>query len=296
MNHTCQIVIPARLASTRLDQKLLQKVAGKSVLQHTYESAMRSQTATSVLVAVDHPTLAELCDSFGAPWIMTSQQCPSGTDRIAEVAQQLSDIDVFVNVQGDEPEIDPAAIDAVANALIHSPTADMSTAGTPIREARSLTDPSVVKIVMGDCLSAENHVAGDDQARGIPEPKTALGTEQGREGQRRAIYFSRAAVPYYRDQNDRDQNVAILLEKDPPIYWHHLGLYAYRRSFLRWFANQSPSLLEQTERLEQLRAIEAGKTVVVAPFDDATPGIDTQADLDAFRRRLERSPHESSGA
>jgi 3-deoxy-manno-octulosonate cytidylyltransferase (CMP-KDO synthetase) len=249
-----QIVIPARLASTRLPEKLLRRAGGKSVLQHTYESASRSKLSESLVVAVDDPRLADEVASFGGKAIMTSRECASGTDRIAEVAARFSDVDVFVNVQGDEPEIDPAAIDLVIKTLLNHSDASIATVATPIRDSRLLNDPSCVKIVMGGMI----------------------------DGCGRAIYFSRAAVPM-----DRDANVDNLLAEDPPIYWHHIGLYAYRREFLQWFSDQPPSRLEQVERLEQLRAIEAGKTVVVARVESAMPGIDTKEDLDRFTSRIE---------
>ena len=249
-----QIVIPARLASTRLSEKLLRRAGGKSILQHTYESASRSKLSEGVVVAVDDSRLADEVTSFGGKAIMTSLACASGTDRIAEVATQFPEIDVFVNVQGDEPEIDPAAIDLVTKTLLDHPDASIATVATPIRDSRLLEDPSCVKIVMAEFL--------------------------GNCG--RAIYFSRAVVPM-----DRDANVENLLAQDPPIYWHHIGLYCYRREFLQWFAAQPPSRLEQIERLEQLRAIEAGKTIVVARVESAAPGIDTQEDLDRFIATLE---------
>ena len=253
----CQIVIPARLASTRLPEKLLRKAGGKSILQHTYEAACRSTVADGVVVAVDDPRLAEEVESFGGRHIMTSVDCASGTDRIAEVAGSMPEVDVFVNVQGDEPEICPSVVDSVAKLLIEDSEADMATAGTPIRSLTSLGDPSCVKIVMAN-------------------------NEPGTSGQGRAVYFSRAAVPCLRD-GDVDES----LIREPPIFWHHIGLYAYRREFLSWFAGQPPSVLEQTEKLEQLRAIEAGKKILVTRIESATPGIDTQEDLEAFIARLE---------
>lgn len=248
-----QIVIPARLASTRLPEKLLRIAGGKSILQHTYEQACRSRVADSVIVAVDHRRLADEVDAFGGRWLMTSPDCASGTDRIAEVASQMPEIDLFVNVQGDEPEIDPAVIDDVAQALVDDPDADLATAGTPIRDPQMLLDPACVKIVL----------AAD------------------RPGQGRAIYFSRAPVPHCRDGLTAERCAA-----DPPWFWLHIGMYAYRREFLKWFSEQPPSRLEQSERLEQLRAIEAGKRIVVTRVEAAAPGIDTPADLEGFLRRL----------
>ncbi|QDT08963.1 3-deoxy-manno-octulosonate cytidylyltransferase [Planctomycetes bacterium K23_9] len=254
----CQIVIPARLASTRLPEKLLRRAGSKSVLQHTFDAASASDVASGVIVAVDDQRIADEVESFGGRWIMTNPDCPSGTDRIAEVAAAMPNVDVFVNVQGDEPEISPAAIDLVAQALIDAPQADMSTVGTPIRNPALLDDPSVVKIV--------------------------LALNKNSAGQGRAVYFSRSVVPHVRDGVTDE-----VLAAEPPIFWHHLGLYAYRREFLSWFAAQPPSQIEQSERLEQLRAIEAGKTIAVARVESATPGIDTQADLDAFIDRLATS-------
>jgi 3-deoxy-manno-octulosonate cytidylyltransferase (CMP-KDO synthetase) len=249
MNTRCQIVIPARLGSTRLAEKLLLRAGGKSILQHTFDAAARATIADAVVVAVDDERLAAEVRSFGGRAVMTSPECASGTDRIAEVARAMPDTELFVNVQGDEPEIDPTTIDAVAAALIDQPSADMATAATPIRELAVLEDPSCVKIVLA---------------------------QDGR-----AIYFSRAAVPHC-----RDGLTAEVLSREPSLYWHHIGLYAYRREFLEWFARQPPSPLERSERLEQLRAIEAGKTIVVAPVADQPPGIDTREDFLAFRERI----------
>ncbi len=254
----CQIVLPARLASTRLPEKLLRQVAGKSVLQHTYEAASHATAGEGIVVAVDDERIAKEVDRFGGRWLMTSQSCASGTDRIAEVAEAMPEIEVFINVQADEPEIDPNVIDLVASLLILDPLAEMATAGTPIRDLSSLQDPSCVKIVMA-----------------------RESAQDGGAGKGRAVYFSRAAVPFVREGVTQGH-----LDAEPPLFWHHIGLYAYRRKFLRWFAAAQPSMLEQAERLEQLRAIEADKRIVVARVESATPGIDTQADLDAFAKRV----------
>ncbi|QDT02627.1 3-deoxy-manno-octulosonate cytidylyltransferase [Rubripirellula lacrimiformis] len=258
----CHIVIPARLASTRLPEKLLRRAGGKSVLHHTYDAAMRSQRCDGVVVAVDAPQMAEEVESFGGRWIMTSVDHTSGTDRIAEVARQMPEVDVFVNVQGDEPEISPATIDSVAGLLMDDPSADMATAGTPIRSLDQLSTPNCVKIVMGGYRADSDLLPGGA-------------------GRGRAVYFSRAAVPFVRDCDPADR-----IHDEPPIYWHHLGLYAYRREFLGWFESQPASLLETTEKLEQLRAIEAGKKILVTRVPSATAGIDTAADLEAFAARL----------
>lgn len=245
-----QIVIPARLASTRLPEKLLLKANGKSVLQHTYEAASRARLATGVIVAVDDPRLAQEVSDFGGQAILTSPDHQSGTDRVAEVSRLHPEAEILVNVQGDEPEIDPAAIDLVITLLQQSPNAAMATVATPLRSPENLMDPSCVKVVVG---------AGG-----------------------RALYFSRAAVPLVRDGLTPD-----LLQAEPPIFWHHVGLYAYRRDFLQWFANESVGTLERLEKLEQLRALEAGHTIVVGRIEQAARGIDTLEDFRAFRDRVE---------
>lgn len=253
--HT-RIVIPARLGSTRLPEKLLLQAGGKSVLQHTYEAAAKSETSLRcslehpLIVAVDDPRLAAEVDAFGGHARMTGVDCQSGTDRVAEIATVESDTEIFVNVQGDEPEIDPAAIDLVADALREDPTADIATLVTPLRTEALLSDANCVKAVVG--------------------------------GNGHAIYFSRAAVPHAREGFN-----ASLLDADPPVWFQHIGLYAYRREFLLWFAAQPPSRLELAERLEQLRAIEAGRRIVVRRVAAAAPGIDTLEDFRSFVARVE---------
>lgn len=243
------IVIPARLASTRLPEKLLLNAGGKSVLQHTYEAALRAKSASGVTVAVDDPRLATEVDGFGGQALLTSQDHPSGTDRIAEVARLLPEIGLIVNVQGDEPEIDPGAIDLVVELLESDPEAVMATVATPIRDEKLLDDPACVKVVMGEGGAA--------------------------------VYFSRAGVPHVRGGVTEADLLA-----EPPHFWHHIGLYAYRREFLLWFASQPPGRLEQLEKLEQLRAIEAGKKILVGRVESAARGIDTLEDFEAFRMRM----------
>ena len=292
----CQIVLPARLASTRLPEKLLRKVAGKTVLQHTFEAASRSRLANGIVVAVDDERIAAEVEAFGGRWLMTSPSCASGTDRIAEVAKAMPEVDVFVNVQADEPEIDSNVIDLVASHLINDPDADMATAGTPIRDLRIFQDPSCVKIVMAWEPSGD-HDASDDEPKQANSGQANVGQAnvgqanvgkanvgKASAGKGRAVYFSRATVPFVRDGITPSH-----LGSEPPLFWHHIGLYAYRRDFLQWFAAAPPSALEQAERLEQLRAVEAGKRIIVARVESATPGIDTQADLDAFTSRLQNS-------
>jgi 3-deoxy-manno-octulosonate cytidylyltransferase (CMP-KDO synthetase) len=242
------IIIPARLASTRLPRKLLLRETGKTVIQHTYEAASRARRPGAVCVATDHEEIFNEVHSFGGHAEMTSPACTSGTDRVAEVATRMGDVDIVVNVQGDEPELAGESIDAAIELLENHPEHVMSTLATPIRSREKLVDPACVKVVFDDC--------------------------------RRALYFSRSPIPHARDWDDQ------LLVADPPLFYQHIGLYAYRRDFLLSLATMSPSRLEQTEKLEQLRVLEAGHSIAVAVVPQATLGIDTPHDYEAFVKRV----------
>jgi len=244
---TSFIVIPARLHSTRLARKLLLRETGKTVLQHTYESALRASRPSGICVATDHPEIVEEVERFGGRAVLTDPEAASGTDRVAEIAASMSDVEVFVNVQGDEPEIRGEAIDQVVALLEDNPEVGMSTLGTPIRDRTRLHDPACVKVVFND--------------------------------QGRALYFSRSPIPHAREWNDR------LLELQPAVFYQHLGLYAYRRDFLQRLAKLPPSRLEQLERLEQLRVLSAGFPIMVGVVDEPSQGIDTEADYRAFVSR-----------
>ena len=175
---------------------------------------------------------------------MTSPNAPSGTDRVAEIARRLTDADIIVNVQGDEPEIAGRSIDLAIELLEASPTAVMSTLATPIRRRRQLKDPACVKVVF--------------------------------DRQGRAIYFSRSVIPCPRHWNDA------LLSSDPATFYQHVGLYAYRREFLLETRLDGASPLEQIEKLEQLRVLEAGYSILVGVVDEPTFGIDTPEDYRVF--------------
>jgi 3-deoxy-manno-octulosonate cytidylyltransferase (CMP-KDO synthetase) len=241
------IVIPARLASTRLPRKLLLAETGKPLIQHTYEAASRATRPSGVLVAADCEEIAAVVRSFGGYVELTSPDCPSGTDRVAEIARRLPDSDVLVNVQGDEPEISAAAIDLAVDLLERDPHAVMSTLATPIRTQAQLNDPACVKVIF--------------DRRG------------------RAIYFSRAAIPFARTWDDT------LLAADPPHFHQHIGLYAYRRDFLLELAAMPRSGIEQIENLEQLRVLDAGRSILVGVAGESTIGIDTPEDYRAFVQR-----------
>jgi 3-deoxy-manno-octulosonate cytidylyltransferase (CMP-KDO synthetase) len=242
------IVIPARLASTRLPRKLLLAETGKPLIQHTYEAAFRATRPSDVLVAADCEEIAMVVRSFGGRVELTSPDCASGTDRVAEIARKLPDVDLLVNVQGDEPEISAQAIDLAVELLERNPTAVMSTLATPIRRKDKLHDPSCVKVVF--------------------------------DKQQRAIYFSRAAIPFARNWDDS------LLSAEPPHFFQHIGLYAYRRDFLLRLAELPQAGMERIENLEQLRVLDAGDTILVGVIDEPTIGIDTPADYRDFVLRV----------
>jgi len=226
---------------------MLLRDTGKSLLRHTYEAACQARKPLGVCVATDHESIAEEVRAFGGRVIMTSPDCASGTDRVAEAARQLGGADVLVNVQGDEPEIEPDAIDQVIELLEADHTAEMATLATPIRRRDLLDDPACVKVIFDD--------AG------------------------RAIYFSRAPIPFDRTGDDA------ILDLDPPRFHQHIGLYAYRRRFLMELAALPQSPLETTEKLEQLRVLSLGKSIVVGTVGGAAAGIDTPDDYAAFVAR-----------
>lgn len=237
-------MIPARLASTRLPRKLLLRETGKTLIQHTYEAAMKASRPLGVIVATDHADIFREVESFGGRAVMTNPDCASGTDRVAEVALQLPEADLLVNVQGDEPEISGGAIDLAVRMLEENPEAVMSTLATPIRDRRQFEDPACVKVVF--------------DAHG------------------RAMYFSRSPIPYPRKWDDA------LLSATPPSFYQHVGLYVYRREFLLELAQMPPSKMEKIEKLEQLRVLEAGRSILVGIVNDATFGIDTPEDYRKF--------------
>jgi 3-deoxy-manno-octulosonate cytidylyltransferase (CMP-KDO synthetase) len=243
----CVLVIPARRRSTRLPDKLLLRETGKTVLQHTYEAACQARAPELILVATDDEQIAREARRFGASVTMTRLDCASGTDRVAEAIRSLDRADIIINLQGDEPEIDPRAIDRLAESLRADPSAGMATLATPIRTRAQLEDPSCVKVVFDP--------AG------------------------RALYFSRSAIPHVRDWEEG------LLAAEPALFHQHIGIYAYRRDLLLRLAQLPPGRFEQLEKLEQLRVLEQGETILVSTIDEPTCGIDTPEDYAAFVQR-----------
>jgi 3-deoxy-manno-octulosonate cytidylyltransferase (CMP-KDO synthetase) len=260
------VVIPARYASTRLPQKMLLRETGKSLLQHTYEAACQAKRPASVVIATDHDLIAREVEQFGGDFVMTSPDCQSGTDRVAEVARRLTQADVLVNVQGDEPEISPTAIDRLVEMIETNPAAGMATLSTPIRTPEQLANPACVKVV----FDASGH----------------------------ALYFSRSPIPFTRDAPTAERAGARAPSRSdgrtpvfnqPPVFYQHLGLYAYRREVLLEFASLPPSSLEQCEKLEQLRFLQAGGEILIDVVEHAATGIDTPADYAAFVARYRKA-------
>ena len=240
-------IIPARLRSSRLPRKLLLDATGKPLLQHTWEAAHGSGSLTEVIVATDSDEIADAVRRFGGRCVMTGEQA-SGTDRVAEVVRQIDlQAKIIVNIQGDEPEIDPVHIDRVVCTLDGHPGAEMATLATPITSAAERDDFSCTKVV--------------------------------RAGDGRALYFSRLPIPACRDADPDD-----LLQTGSP-WLLHVGLYAYRREFLLTLAALPPSPLERLEKLEQLRALEAGASILVETVDQPSVGIDTPEDYARFVKR-----------
>ncbi|AKD24626.1 3-deoxy-D-manno-octulosonate cytidylyltransferase [Polynucleobacter duraquae] len=240
------VVIPARLGSTRLPRKPLADIGGKPMVIRVAERAQQSN-AQSVVVATDSPEIQAVCDQYRIECLLTSADHPTGTDRIAEVAQllKLPADTLVVNVQGDEPLIPPELINQVAQTLADNVTCAISTVAVPIVDAAEITNPNVVKVV----LNRANE----------------------------ALYFSRATIPFVRDP-DSKQTITHL---------RHLGIYAYRADFLEAYTRLDPAPPEQTEALEQLRALWNGYRIAVHTASKAPPaGVDTVEDLERVRRIL----------
>ena len=236
------IVIPARYASTRLPAKALLRETGKYLVEHVYEQARRVRGVDAVIVATDDGRIVSAVESFGGNAVMTRKDHPSGSDRVAEVARSL-DVDVVINLQGDEPLINPATLELLADLLRQDPKAEMATLAVPIRDEETYRNPNCVKVVCDE--------AG------------------------KALYFSRSPIPYVRDGRPD-------FGHSPPEFLHHLGLYAYRRASLLAISSLPPHPLEQLEKLEQLRALGHGWTIKVGVVDHAGRGVDTPADYERF--------------
>lgn len=236
------ILIPARYESTRLPAKALLRETGKYLVQHVYEQACRVKGIETVIVATDDRRIVAAVESFGGKAVMTRADHQSGTDRVAEVAAALN-VDAVINLQGDEPLIDPASLELLADLLRDDPQARIATLAMPITNDETYRNPNCVKVVCD---------------------------ESGR-----ALYFSRSPIPHVRDGRPD-------FARRPAMFLHHLGLYAYRRDALLALSSLPSHPLEQLEKLEQLRALGHGWTIRVGIVMHAGRGVDTPEDYEQF--------------
>lgn len=253
---TAIVIIPARYESTRFPGKPLYPLKGIPIIQHVYKNSRRARLANDVIVATDSETIFERVFAFGGKAIMTDKKHPSGTDRIAEVATSM-DYDIIVNVQADEPLVRPEMIDDVINVL-NDKRASIGTLAKKIEDPREIIDPNVVKVVFD------------------------------REGF--AIYFSRAPIPFYRDEWKsifEIQNSKLEIRNFQ--CFKHVGIYSYRRDALVALASMEPTRLEQIEKLEQLRALENGMKIKIKETFFETYGVDTPEDLERIEKCLSTS-------
>jgi 3-deoxy-manno-octulosonate cytidylyltransferase (CMP-KDO synthetase) len=232
-------VIPARWGSSRLPGKSLIPLCGKPLIQWVVEGAGRAKSLRRLMVATDDGRIMDAVRQLGVEAVMTRPDHPSGTDRVAEAVQHV-EADVVVNIQGDEPLIDPGLIDRLVAVMRADPKRDMATAAAPISRPADLDNPSVVKVVWN------------------------------REGE--ALYFSRSAIPHVRDRGEESPGPG-------PVHWRHIGLYAYRKPFLERLVKEPPSRLERIEKLEQLRALHIGGRIAVVETREPGIGVDTPEDI-----------------
>lgn len=248
-------IIPARYRSTRFEGKVLALIAGKPMVQHVYERATQAKRLSQVIIATDDERVAKVAEAFGAHVALTSPEHPSGTDRVAEVAVSL-ECDVVVNIQGDEPLLDPNAIDAAVEPFIREAKLWMSTLATPIDNRTDYVNPNVVKVVVD---------------------------EQGY-----ALYFSRSPIPFFRPMGRIPSEPQFEMPSNgaPVRVLRHVGLYAFRRAFLLEYAGWERTPLERAEGLEQLRALEHGVRIRVVETPYKAIGVDTPEDLERVERIL----------
>ncbi len=239
-------VIPARFASTRLMGKPLADIGGKPMIQHTYESASKSNLISKVIIAVDDKKVLKVAEGFGAEVIMTPKSMATGSDRIAFAAKYYKDAEIIVNIQGDEPFISGTMIDQAIEPLVFDPKVNVSTLAKKIEDLKELKSPSVTKVV----FDYNNY----------------------------ALYFSRSPIPYVREAKT---NIERITKGD--IY-KHIGLYVYRKEALERFSKLEPTDLEKIEKLEQLRMLENGFKIKIVVTEFESIAVDTQEDLERARK------------
>ncbi len=251
-------VIPARLFSTRLSNKLLLSLGGKPLILHTLEQAKKAKNISRVIVATDSEEILKIIQTSGNEAVLTDKDHQSGSDRIAEVAETLPENSIIVNIQGDEPLISPATIESAVEAILLDETIDMATTCEPIYEIKDVLSADVVKVV-----TDKNDFA---------------------------LYFSRLPIPFPREAVKKYGNLenALRGEKDLlKLYRKHTGLYVYRREFLLEFTKFEQTNLEKTEFLEQLRALENGARIKVVEVNESSIGVDTLEDFERVKKILE---------
>ena len=254
-------VIPARYSSTRFEGKVLKPICAKPLVQHVWEAAKKAKLLDDVIIACDDERVKKACLAFGAKAQMTAKEHLSGTDRIAEVVNPL-DVKNVVNIQADEPLIKPAMIDSLVNALIHDKSISMATLIKRITNPAELDDSNVVKVV---------------------KDKSDW-----------ALYFSRSPIPYVRSKSQGSVFTGKSFDSEQfklssaPVFYKHIGLYAYTKDFLFTFKKLPKSSLEAAEQLEQLRVLEHGYRIKTIETEFDTIGVDTPADLERVEEILKR--------
>ena len=243
---TAIVAIPARLKSTRFPRKVLADIFGQPMLWHVYQAVIKAEKIEAAWVLSDSQEVLDIASTWGANTIITSEDCPSGTDRIASVMDSMS-AEIIVNVQADEPLIDPTVVDRLVEALEGS-EADVATPVYPITNVDDLANPNVVKVVRAQDGSA--------------------------------LYFSRSAVPYVRDAEFQDWLAHAK-------FWGHAGVYAYRSEVLRKFPDIPTGILERSENLEQLRLMESGARFLTLEIDYRPQAVDVPEDLDTVKKTMQ---------
>ncbi len=251
-------IIPARFSSTRLEGKLLLPLNGKPLILHTLEQAKKARNIDKVIVATDDERILHLIKESGNEAVLTSIYHQSGSDRIAEVAEVLPAGSIIVNVQGDEPVISPTTIESAVEAILKDETAEIATTCEKITDHRDVLSPDVVKVVTD---------------------KNGF-----------ALYFSRSPIPFPREAVKKHGTIENALQKEQQLlalFRKHTGIYVYRREYLLKFTKFEQTILEKTEMLEQLRALENGARIKVVEVAESSIGVDTAEDFERVREILE---------